>query len=154
MSDMNEFDLREEAGNTSDKDIQCDIHGPRVIAGVGIPQLSAVYNVAQAIKGSEIPVIADGGIQHSGDVTKAIGAGAHAIMIGSLFAGTDETPGETFLYQGRTYKGYRGRFVRYSRIRCTVDIVGIGRASNIRCGDVIAYAAEMRFSIILSLQEN
>lgn len=80
----------------------------RIVAGVGVPQMSALRNCVKIAEKYGIPVIADGGIQHSGDITKAIGAGAHAIMIGSLFAGTDETPGETFLYQGRTYKGYRG----------------------------------------------
>ncbi len=80
----------------------------RIIAGVGVPQLTALKDcVAEAGK-HNIPVIADGGIKYSGDICKAIGIGAHSVMIGSLFAGTDETPGETFLYQGRKYKGYRG----------------------------------------------
>jgi IMP dehydrogenase len=80
----------------------------RIVAGVGVPQMTALRNCVKAGEKYGVPIIADGGIQHSGDLAKAIGAGAHAIMIGSLFAGTDETPGETFLYQGRTYKGYRG----------------------------------------------
>lgn len=80
----------------------------RIVAGVGVPQMSAIRNCVKAASAYDIPVIADGGIKHSGDLTKAIGGGAHTVMIGSLFAGTDETPGETFLYQGRTYKGYRG----------------------------------------------
>ncbi|MDD3813774.1 MAG: IMP dehydrogenase [Desulfocapsaceae bacterium] len=80
----------------------------RIVAGVGVPQMSALKNCVAAAAAHGIPIISDGGIKHSGDLAKAIGAGAHAIMIGSLFAGTDETPGETFLYQGRTYKGYRG----------------------------------------------
>lgn len=80
----------------------------RIVAGVGVPQMTALRNCVKVGEKYGIPIIADGGIQHSGDLAKAIGAGAHAIMIGSLFAGTDETPGETFLYQGRTYKGYRG----------------------------------------------
>lgn len=80
----------------------------RIVAGVGVPQLTAIYNCTKAAEKHNIPVIADGGIKFSGDITKAIGMGANAIMIGSLFAGTDETPGETFLFQGRTYKGYRG----------------------------------------------
>lgn len=79
----------------------------RIVAGVGIPQISAVNNVHQAIK-SEIPIIADGGIRYSGDVAKAIAAGANSIMIGGLFAGTKEAPGEVELYQGRSYKTYRG----------------------------------------------
>ncbi|MEW6517901.1 MAG: IMP dehydrogenase [Thermodesulfobacteriota bacterium] len=80
----------------------------RVVAGVGVPQLTAIYECKKAAAKHGIPVIGDGGIKHSGDLTKAIGIGADVIMIGSLFAGCDETPGETFLYQGRTYKGYRG----------------------------------------------
>ncbi|MEW6290227.1 MAG: IMP dehydrogenase [Thermodesulfobacteriota bacterium] len=80
----------------------------RVVAGVGVPQLTAIYNCKKAAEKYGVPVIGDGGIKHSGDITKAIGIGADVIMIGSLFAGCDETPGETFLYQGRTYKGYRG----------------------------------------------
>jgi len=80
----------------------------RIVAGVGVPQVTALRGCVKVGKKHDIPVIADGGIKHSGDIAKAIGAGASSIMIGSLFAGTDETPGETFLYQGRTYKGYRG----------------------------------------------
>jgi IMP dehydrogenase len=80
----------------------------RIVAGVGVPQFTAVQQCVAVARKHDIPVIADGGIKHSGDLTKAIGAGASTVMIGSLFAGTDETPGETFLYQGRTYKGYRG----------------------------------------------
>src|SRR6185369_493073 len=80
----------------------------RVIAGVGVPQFTAVYAVAQAIKGSGVMVIADGGIRFSGDIAKAIAAGAHSVMIGSLFAGVEESPGETIIYSGRTYKSYRG----------------------------------------------
>lgn len=80
----------------------------RIVAGVGVPQMTALRNCVTAANKHGIPVIADGGIKHSGELAKAIGAGASSIMIGSLFAGTDETPGETFLYQGRTYKGYRG----------------------------------------------
>jgi IMP dehydrogenase len=80
----------------------------RIIAGVGIPQLSAVYNVARAIEGSGIPVIADGGIRYSGDIIKALAAGADSIMAGSLFAGVEESPGETIIYNGRKFKTYRG----------------------------------------------
>ena len=80
----------------------------RIVAGVGVPQMTAIQSAVNAAAKYDIPIISDGGIKHSGELAKAIGAGAHAIMIGSLFAGTDETPGETFLYQGRTYKGYRG----------------------------------------------
>jgi len=80
----------------------------RVIAGVGVPQLSAIYNVAKAIEGSGVPVIADGGIRYSGDIIKAIAAGADSIMAGSLFAGVEESPGETIIYNGRKFKTYRG----------------------------------------------
>ncbi|MCB2183442.1 MAG: IMP dehydrogenase [Desulfobulbaceae bacterium] len=80
----------------------------RIVAGVGVPQLSAIHNCKKIAEKYGVPIIGDGGIKHSGDISKAIGMGADVIMIGSLFAGCDETPGETFLYQGRTYKGYRG----------------------------------------------
>jgi IMP dehydrogenase len=80
----------------------------RVVAGVGVPQVSAVAEVAHALKKSGVPLIADGGIRYSGDIAKALVAGAHTVMIGSLFAGTEESPGEVELYQGRSYKSYRG----------------------------------------------
>ena len=80
----------------------------RIVSGVGVPQISAVANVAEALKGTDIPFISDGGIRYSGDVAKAIVAGAYSIMIGGLFAGTEEAPGEVELYQGRSYKTYRG----------------------------------------------
>jgi len=80
----------------------------RIVAGVGVPQLTAVMEAARAAKGSGAPVIADGGIKYSGDLAKAIAAGASVAMMGSMFAGTDESPGEVFLYQGRSYKSYRG----------------------------------------------
>ncbi|MGO8760820.1 MAG: IMP dehydrogenase [Desulfobaccales bacterium] len=80
----------------------------RVIAGVGVPQLSAIMDCGKAAKAADIPLVADGGIKYSGDVTKALAAGADVVMIGSLFAGTDESPGETVIFQGRSYKIYRG----------------------------------------------
>ncbi|MBK1849892.1 IMP dehydrogenase [Marinobacter sp. 1-4A] len=80
----------------------------RIVAGVGVPQISAVSSVAEALKDTDIPLIADGGVRFSGDISKAIVAGAHCVMIGSLLAGTDEAPGEIELYQGRSYKAYRG----------------------------------------------
>ena len=80
----------------------------RIVAGVGVPQISAISDVADALAGSGIPLIADGGIRYSGDVAKAIAAGASSVMMGSMFAGTEEAPGEVILYQGRSYKSYRG----------------------------------------------
>ncbi len=80
----------------------------RIIAGIGIPQLSAIYAVTKALKGSGIPAIADGGIRYTGDIVKALAAGAHSIMAGSLFAGVDESPGEAIIFEGRKYKTYRG----------------------------------------------
>jgi IMP dehydrogenase len=80
----------------------------RIIAGIGIPQLSAIYDVSQALKGTNIPTIADGGIRYTGDIVKAIAAGAHSIMAGALFAGVDESPGETIIFEGRKFKTYRG----------------------------------------------
>ncbi len=80
----------------------------RVIAGVGVPQLTAIYNVAKELEGTGVPVIADGGLRYSGDIVKAIAAGANSIMAGSLFAGVEESPGETIIYNGRKFKSYRG----------------------------------------------
>ena len=80
----------------------------RVIAGVGVPQLSAIYDVAKSVAGSGVPVIADGGLRYSGDIVKAIAAGADAVMAGSLLAGVEESPGETIIYNGRKFKSYRG----------------------------------------------
>ncbi|GLT24357.1 inosine-5'-monophosphate dehydrogenase [Zoogloea oryzae] len=80
----------------------------RIVAGVGVPQITAVDNVATALAGSGVPLIADGGIRYSGDISKAIAAGANVVMLGGLFAGTEEAPGETVLFQGRSYKSYRG----------------------------------------------
>ncbi|BAN35109.1 inosine-5'-monophosphate dehydrogenase [Sulfuricella denitrificans skB26] len=80
----------------------------RIVAGVGVPQITAIANVVQALKGSGVPVIADGGIRYSGDVAKALAAGADCVMLGGMFAGTEEAPGEIELFQGRSYKSYRG----------------------------------------------
>lgn len=80
----------------------------RVIAGVGVPQLSAVYDVAKALKGTGVPLIADGGIRYSGDIVKALAAGAYSVMLGGMLAGVEESPGETIIYNGRKYKAYRG----------------------------------------------
>ena len=80
----------------------------RVIAGVGVPQLSAIYDVAKALKGSDIPLIADGGIRYSGDIVKALAAGGYSVMLGGMLAGVEESPGETIIYNGRKFKSYRG----------------------------------------------
>jgi IMP dehydrogenase len=80
----------------------------RIVAGVGIPQITAIANVGEGLKGTDVPMIADGGIRYSGDVSKAVAAGGNAVMLGGLFAGTEEAPGEIVLYQGRSYKSYRG----------------------------------------------
>ncbi|HUP05119.1 MAG TPA: IMP dehydrogenase [Bryobacteraceae bacterium] len=80
----------------------------RVVSGAGVPQITAIVECARATRDTDVPLVADGGIKYSGDITKAIAAGAHSVMIGSLLAGTDESPGETILYQGRTFKTYRG----------------------------------------------
>ena len=80
----------------------------RVVAGVGVPQLSAVYDVFSALKGTDVPLIADGGLRYSGDVVKALAAGGSSVMIGSLVAGTEESPGETIIFNGRKFKSYRG----------------------------------------------
>ncbi|CAH2772823.1 MAG: Inosine-5'-monophosphate dehydrogenase (EC / CBS domain [uncultured Paraburkholderia sp.] len=80
----------------------------RIVAGVGVPQVTAISNVSEALRGTGVPVVADGGVRFSGDVSKALAAGASAVMMGSMFAGTEEAPGEVFLYQGRQYKSYRG----------------------------------------------
>jgi IMP dehydrogenase len=80
----------------------------RIVTGVGVPQVTAIAEAARAVRDAGVPLIADGGIKYSGDIVKALAAGASAVMIGSLFAGTDESPGELILYQGRTFKSYRG----------------------------------------------
>jgi IMP dehydrogenase len=80
----------------------------RIVAGVGVPQITAVSNVAQALAGTGVPLVADGGIRYSGDISKAVAAGAYTVMMGGMFAGTEEAPGEVILYQGRSYKSYRG----------------------------------------------
>jgi IMP dehydrogenase len=80
----------------------------RIVAGVGVPQITAIQNVADALKGTDVPCIADGGIRYSGDIAKAVAAGAGSVMLGSLFAGSEEAPGDIELFQGRSYKSYRG----------------------------------------------
>jgi IMP dehydrogenase len=80
----------------------------RIVTGAGVPQITAIAEAARALRDTDVPIIADGGIKYSGDITKAIAAGANCVMIGSLLAGTEESPGETILYQGRSFKSYRG----------------------------------------------
>jgi len=80
----------------------------RIVAGVGVPQLSAIYNASQALKGTDVTLIADGGLRYSGDVVKALAAGGDCVMCGSMFAGTEESPGEAIIYNGRKFKAYRG----------------------------------------------
>ncbi|MBP5765115.1 MAG: IMP dehydrogenase, partial [Bacteroidales bacterium] len=80
----------------------------RIVAGIGVPQLSAVYDVAKALRGTGVPLIADGGIRYSGDIVKAIAAGGYSVMLGGLLAGVEESPGETILFNGRKFKSYRG----------------------------------------------
>ncbi len=80
----------------------------RMVAGIGVPQITAIQNVAEALQGTEVPLVADGGVRYSGDIAKAIAAGAHVVMLGGLFAGTEEAPGEVELFHGRSYKSYRG----------------------------------------------
>jgi IMP dehydrogenase len=80
----------------------------RIVAGVGVPQLSAIYNASQALKGTGVTLIADGGLRYSGDVVKALAAGGDCVMCGSMFAGTEESPGEAIIYNGRKFKAYRG----------------------------------------------
>jgi IMP dehydrogenase len=113
------------AGNVATSEAACDLIslgvdgikvgiGPgsicttRIVSGAGVPQITAIAECSKAARGSGVPIIADGGIKFSGDITKAIASGADTVMIGSLFAGTEESPGETILYQGRTFKSYRG----------------------------------------------
>ncbi len=100
----------------------------RVIAGVGVPQMSAIFECVRAAKKSRVPIIADGGIRHSGDITKAIAAGASSVMIGSLFAGLDESPGEKIFYKGRSYKVYRGMGSLGAMIEGSADRYGQGEA--------------------------
>ncbi len=121
----NNYDVEVIAGNIATEEAALDLMeagadaikvgiGPgsicttRVVAGVGVPQLTAVMNVVEAAKTHEVPIIADGGIKYSGDIVKALAAGANTVMLGSLFAGTDESPGERIIYKGRSFKSYRG----------------------------------------------
>jgi IMP dehydrogenase len=96
----------------------------RIVSGVGVPQVTAIFEAVSVASGANVPIIADGGIRHSGDITKAIAAGAHAVMMGSLFAGLDESPGELVIYQGRRYKTYRGMGSMGAMIQGSADRYG------------------------------
>jgi len=96
----------------------------RVVSGVGVPQITAVTGAASVARSAGVPVIADGGVRHSGDITKALAAGADAVMIGSLFAGLAEAPGETIIYKGRTFKSYRGMGSQGAMIKGSADRYG------------------------------
>jgi IMP dehydrogenase len=128
----------------------------RIVTGVGVPQITAIAEATRAVRGSGIPIIADGGIKYSGDVVKALAAGASAVMIGSMFAGTDESPGELILYQGRTFKSYRGmgslgamaqgsseRYFQNSDGDSSTGIPGSGEDSN-RLGKLVPEGIEGR----------
>src|SRR5207244_6605758 len=96
----------------------------RIISGVGVPQITAILGAVSAAEAAGVPVIADGGIRHSGDITKAVAAGASAVMMGSLFAGLDESPGELVIHQGRRYKTYRGMGSMGAMIQGSADRYG------------------------------
>jgi IMP dehydrogenase len=102
----------------------------RVVAGVGVPQITAIADCARAADQHNVPIIADGGVKYSGEVTKAIAAGASSVMVGSLFAGTDESPGDLVLYQGRSYKVYRGMGSLGAMRRGSKDRYGQGGAAD------------------------
>lgn len=106
----------------------------RIIAGVGVPQLSAIANAVKAVQGTDVPIIADGGIRYSGDITKAIAAGAFSVMLGGLLAGLDESPGETILYQGRSYKRYRGMGSLGAMVKGSSERYRQGRIEDGRAG--------------------
>jgi IMP dehydrogenase len=103
----------------------------RIVAGVGVPQLTAIMEAAREARESGVPIIADGGLRTSGDAAKALAAGASTIMVGSMLAGTEEAPGETFLYQGRAYKSIAG-WVRWARWRAAARTVTSSRTSRTR----------------------
>ena len=128
----------------------------RIVTGVGVPQITAIAEAARATRDSGVPVIADGGIKYSGDISKALAAGASAVMIGSMFAGTDESPGELILYQGRTFKSYRGmgslgamaagsseRYFQNSDGDASTEIPAMGEESN-RLGKLVPEGIEGR----------
>ena len=116
----------------------------RVISGVGVPQISAIFDAASAAEEAGIPIIADGGIRYSGDVTKAIVAGAHCVMIGGLFAGLAESPGKTILYQGRTFKSYRGMGSLGAMVKGSSERYRQGREAETGTGKLVPEGVEGR----------
>lgn len=116
----------------------------RIIAGVGVPQLTAVYNAAKAVLDTDVPIIADGGVRYSGDITKALAAGAHTVMLGGLLAGLDESPGEVILYQGRTYKRYRGMGSLGAMVKGSSERYRQGRADESKASKLVPEGVEGR----------
>jgi len=116
----------------------------RIVSGVGVPQLSAISSAVKALKGSDIPIIADGGIRYSGDITKALAAGAHTVMIGGLFAGLAESPGQTILYKGRTFKAYRGMGSLGAMVAGSGDRYSQGKEATLGNGKLVPEGVEGR----------
>ncbi len=116
----------------------------RIIAGVGVPQLTAIYNAAKATLDTDVPIIADGGVRYSGDITKALAAGAHTVMLGGLLAGLDESPGEVILYQGRTYKRYRGMGSLGAMVKGSSERYRQGRADESKASKLVPEGVEGR----------
>jgi IMP dehydrogenase len=116
----------------------------RIIAGVGVPQLTAIFSAAKAALDTDVPIIADGGIRYSGDMTKALAAGAHAVMLGGLLAGLDESPGEVILYQGRTYKRYRGMGSLGAMVKGSSERYRQGRAEDGKASKLVPEGVEGR----------
>jgi len=129
----------------------------RVVTGAGVPQITAIAEAARAVRDSDVPIIADGGIKYSGDITKAIAAGANCVMIGSLLAGTEESPGETILYQGRSFKAYRGmgslaamaqgsseRYFQSAEADSSVPVISEDGGENNRLGKLVPEGIEGR----------
>ena len=116
----------------------------RIVSGVGVPQITAIANAAQGLAGTGVPLIADGGIRYSGDITKALAGGAHSVMIGGLFAGLAESPGQTILYKGRTFKTYRGMGSLGAMMAGSADRYQQGTASSLPAAERQAGARRRR----------
>jgi IMP dehydrogenase len=116
----------------------------RIVSGVGVPQLSAISSASKALKGTNIPIVADGGIRYSGDITKALAAGAYSVMIGGLFAGMAESPGQTILYKGRTFKAYRGMGSLGAMMAGSGDRYQQGREATVGNGKLVPEGVEGR----------